>query len=121
MLRAGAFQDAHDRAGGFGRRAAGDFAPHQHAVAVHGRAGGAFGDDDFGQGRIVRLQEAFALAVDADAAGNEAGLAGLDVAVALGAEDLAVLLQAAEGLLQGELLGGGKPRRWSNWRKLEGV
>jgi hypothetical protein len=45
----------------------------------------------------------------------------LNVAVALGADDLAVLFQVAQGLLQRLLLAGRKPRRWINCGTLEGV
>ncbi len=83
-----------------GAATAGDVPSHQDAVAVQRRPRGAFRDDDFRQGGIVRFKKALALAVDAEDAGDEVRLAGLDVAIALGADDLAVLLQTAKGLLE---------------------
>ena len=72
-------------------------------------------------GRIVRFEEALALAVHADDAGDEIGLAGLNVTVSLVADDLAAFLQAAQGPLQGLCWPGGKPRRRSNWGTLAGA
>jgi hypothetical protein len=77
-----------------------DIAPHQHAVFVQRRAGGAFRDGDFLEAGIVRLEKALALAVHPDAARNQIRLARLDVAVALDAGDAARLLQFAERALQ---------------------
>src|SRR5829696_5524875 len=59
--------------------------PDEHAVFVQSSGGGAFGDGDFLEAGFVRQQEAFALAVDANAPGNEVGFAGKDVTVAFDA------------------------------------
>ena len=102
-LRAFAFENADDRAG-FLVAVAKIFpphvAPHQHAVFVQRRAGGAFGNGDFLERGIIRLKKTLARAVHADAAGNQIRLARADVAVALDARDLAGLLQLLEHGLQ---------------------
>ena len=114
-----ALQDAPHRAGGFGRlAAAGDLAPHQHPVSIEGGAGGVFGHDDFSLRQIIRFQKALALAVDAEAARHKVRHARLDVAIALGAEDLPVLFQVAQGLLQRLLLVGTQPQRLQQLRDI---
>ena len=58
-----------------------DIAPHQHAIFVERGAGGLLRNHDFLQPRVVRLQKALALAIDANPARDEVGLARLDVAI----------------------------------------
>ena len=102
-LRAPAFQNADDRAGVrfvFAKIFPAHLAAHQHAVFVQRRAGGAFGNGDFLETRIVRLEKTFARAVHADAAGNQVGFAWADVTIALDARDRAGLLQLAQHGLQ---------------------
>ena len=73
-LRALAFENADDRAGvliAVAEIFPAHVAAHQHAVFVQRRAGGAFGNGDFLEARIVRLEKTFARAVHADAAGNQ--------------------------------------------------
>ena len=86
-LRAFAFENADDRAGFLIVLAAKIFpphvAPHEHAVFVQRRAGGAFGNGNFLEVGIVRLEKSFARAVHADAAGNQIRVVRQDVAVAL--------------------------------------
>ena len=96
---------------GGGARAAVRFArmtvkADEDMVFVHGDAGVALGNGDFGLGGIVRLEKTFAGPVHTDAAGDEVRLARLDIATALGADDLALLFQISEGLLQRLLLAG---------------
>ena len=91
------FQHADDRAGVLAFR---PVAPHQHVIFVQGRERGIFGNGDFLDRGIVRLQETLAGAVDADAAGNQVRLARQDVAVALDARDAAGLLQPVQFALQ---------------------
>ena len=85
---------------------AADVAPDKDVVAIEGRAGGGFRNDNVGQLWIVGVKNTFSLAVDTDDTGDEVRLARLDVTVALGADDLAVALKPAEGLLERHLVAG---------------
>ena len=106
-----AFEDANDRARALVLSAR-YLAADQDAVSVERGAGGAFGNDNFRKGGIVGIEKTFALAVDADDSGHQVGFARLNVAVALGADDLAVFLKTPQRLLQGDLtFAGARPRR----------
>ncbi len=87
-LRAFAFEDADDRAGflvAITEIFPAHVAPHEHAVFMQRSSRDAFGNGDFLETRIVRLEKTFASAVHADAAGDQVGLARRNVAVALDA------------------------------------
>src|SRR5439155_2423129 len=110
-LGALAIQDANDRPGvrpvPLSSQAEGpNFAPDQDAVAVQSGRDGALWHDDFAQGRIVGLEKALSLAVNSNRSGNEIGLPALDIAIALGAGNLAGSLQIAERVLELLLLVG---------------
>ena len=77
---------------------------HQDAISVQGGAGGAFGNYNFLLARIIRLEKSLALTVHADDARDKVGLARLNVAAGLVADDLAAFLQGPQHLLQGLLL-----------------
>ena len=99
------FQDANHRAGLLcepvrTQPLCPDVAPHQHAIFVQRRAGSLLRNHDFLQGRIVRLQKAFSLAIDANPARNEVRLPRLDVTIPLRAGDPAGLFQPAQHRLQ---------------------
>ena len=122
-LRAPPFQDTDHRAGvrldSAGAQALGpDIAPHQHAIFVQGRAGRAFGDGDFLETGIIRLEKALALAVHPDPARNQIRLARQDVTVALDAGNLARLLQFAERALQRLLTMGRQPKQPEQFRDI---
>ncbi len=104
-LGAIAFEDAENgssRLGGGAGCGSTDrnIAADEDAIFVKGGAGGSGGNGDFGKRGILRTEETFALAIHANPAGNEIGLAGNDVAIAFDAGDLAGLLEFAEGPLQ---------------------
>src|SRR5581483_4516650 len=78
------------------------------------------GDGDFLELRIVRLQKSLALAVDADASGDEVGFARLDIAIAFGARDAAGLFEPLDGLLQVLLTVGRQPQLPEQFRHVRG-
>jgi len=96
-FRAAPLQHTDDGAGVFAFR---PVAPHQHVILVQGSERGIFGNGDFLDGGVVRLQKALAGAVDADAPGNQIRFARQDVAVALDAGDAPPQFEPVQFALQ---------------------
>src|SRR5881394_2720277 len=120
-LRAMPFKHAQDRARVArlftgARRAQLNVPTHEHAIFVHRRPGGAFGNGDLLQRRIVRCQESLALAVHADSSGNQIRHAREQVAITLDAGQLASLLQLTDGALQFLLALGRQPKQPEQFR-----
>ncbi len=87
-----------------------DIPPHEDAILVERGGRRAGRDGDLLQIRVLRLQEAFPLAVDPDAPGDQVRRARQDVAVPLGAGDPPGLRQIAQGTLEFLLAAGRQPQ-----------
>jgi hypothetical protein len=83
---------------------------HENVIAMHRGSGGIGWDSDCWEFGIVRLECADALPVHSDSAGNQVGLEGKGVAIALlDTSDLPRPLQALKGTLECLLLIAGQP------------
>ena len=114
-LSAFSLEDAHDsarlRAPRLVAEAFGfDIAPHQHAIAVECRRGGAFRNDDFLAGDLIGQEKTFALTIDTDHARQQIRLARLDVTIAFRSDDLAADFKVAKSALQFLLLVWAQPQ-----------
>ena len=106
-LGAFALENTDDRTGNFvsDRAAApGNVAPNQNTVPVQRSGGSAFRDNNLLEAWVIRFKETVALPVHTNNAGNEVGLAGLNISVPFIPNNAAILLQSAQGFLQGLLL-----------------
>ena len=82
------------------------------------RGGRPFRNHDLLQLRIVRLQKAFSLAIDANPARDEVRLARLDVTIPLRAGNAAGLFQPAQHRLQFLLAMGRQPEMPEQFRHI---
>ena len=71
---------------------------------VQRSGGSAFRDNNLLEAWVIRFKETVALPVHTNNAGNEVGLAGLNISVPFIPNNAAILLQSAQGFLQGLLL-----------------